>query len=644
MTNPPASSTPDGGASADPVLTTAGLSVGYRSRSALTQVLADVSIELRPGRIVGLAGESGSGKSTLALSLMGYRVSGQEVLAGQVDFEGFDLSQASVKQLRKVWGSRLAYLPQDTATSLNPALTIERHFVEGLRRHQGLDTATAVKRSQEWLSRVEIPEPAEALRRYPHQFSGGQQQRIALAMALASGPDVLILDEPTTGLDVVTQAHINRLIVALARDAGIAALYVSHNLALLATVCDDLAIMYAGQIVEWGPAARTYAAPRHPYTSALIAAVPAIESDHPPRGIAGIPRPAVVLGTCAFGDRCPYRVEACDTEIPLLVIDEQRSARCVRLDELPPFHPATDPPPGPVTVRESSTGSGHGLDTTAGTDGDAAALLTVDSVRCVFGRPGSGESFVAVNDVSVRVPAGRALGIAGESGSGKSTLLRAIAGLVRPVAGRITFQGQELAAEAGERPVALRRAIQIVFQNPDSTLNPRHTIYQSMQRPLKLFRPDIARRDRRDAVAETMRQVRLSPDLLDRHPRNLSGGQRQRVAIGRALLAEPDVLLCDEVTSALDVSVQASILELLVGLREQRALTVVFVTHDLGVLRSIADEAIILQHGTVREAGPTVQVLRQPQHPYTVELIAAVPSPDRAEQFLQAPQHFSGRA
>jgi peptide/nickel transport system ATP-binding protein len=245
-----------------------------------------------------------------------------------------------------------------------------------------------------------------------------------------------------------------------------------------------------------------------------------------------------------------------------------------------------------------------------------------------------GEPFVAVNDVSVRVPSGRALGIAGQSGSGKSTLLRAIAGLVRPAAGTITFRGTPLAGLSGERPLALRQAIQIVFQNPDATLNPRHTVYQSMQRPLKLFRPDIARRDRREAVASMMRQVRLSPDLLDRHPRHLSGGQRQRVAIGRALLAEPEVLLCDEVTSALDVSVQASILELLVALREERELTVVFVTHDLGVLRSIADEAIILQDGTVREAGPTVRLLREPQHPYTVELITAVPSPDRVAQFL----------
>ncbi|GIF51531.1 peptide/nickel transport system ATP-binding protein [Asanoa ferruginea] len=598
-----------------------GLSVGYRSRAGLTQVLADVSVRLHAGKILGLAGESGSGKSTLALSLLGYRVAGQETLAGQVAFDGRDLDRASIKELRKVWGARLAYLPQDTATSLNPALTIRRHFVEGLRRHRGLDTAAAVARSAEWLARVEIPEPESALHKYPHQFSGGQQQRIALALALSVEPEVLILDEPTTGLDVVTQAHVNRLIVALARDAGIAALYVSHNLALLATVCDELAIMYAGQIVEQGVASAVYAAPRHPYTSALIGAVPTIASDRPLHGIPGIPLPSVPVHTCGFAQRCGFRTDACATDIPLVTLADDRSARCIRLDELPPFAPAASHASVSAVVAPRSAPA-------------VDAILTVDNVGVVFSRPGTGEPFVAVDDVSVRVPAGRALGIAGESGSGKSTLLRSIAGLVRPSSGSVSYRGAELAGLAGERPVALRQAIQIVFQNPDATLNPRHTVYQSLERPLKLFRADIAKRDRRDAVAAMMKQIRLSPDLLDRYPRNLSGGQRQRVAIGRALLAEPEVLLCDEVTSALDVSVQASILELLVGLQADRELTVVFVTHDLGVLRAVADEAIILQNGAIREEGPTTKLLREPTHPYTKELIAAVPNPERSSEFL----------
>ena len=616
-----------------PNLSAHDLSVGYRSRDGLTQVLADVSIELEPGRILGLAGESGSGKSTLALSLMGYRASGQEQLSGRVDFAGRTLSGASIKELRRVWGSRLAYLPQDTATSLNPALTVENQMREVLRRHRGLDRAAAARRGVEWLDRVEIPEPEQAMRRYPHQFSGGQQQRIALAIALAVGPQVLILDEPTTGLDVVTQANINRLIIALVRDAGIASLYVSHNLALLATVCDELAIMYGGQIVERAPAGQLYAAPRHPYTAALIEAVPTIEADRPPHGIPGIPRLSVPVHVCGFADRCRYRVAACDTDIPLVSVGDGRTARCVRVDELPPFEPGRDElAPVPASAA-TATATVRPRAATETVDGPAPAILAVDGVRCAFRRPGGAE-FVAVDGVSLSVAAGRALGIAGESGSGKSTLLRAIAGLVRPAVGTISFQGTPLAGLSGQRPVAVRRAIQIVFQNPDATLNPRHTIYQSLERPLKLFRPEVARRDRREAVAEMLRQVRLSPDLLDRYPRSLSGGQRQRVAIGRALLAQPQVLLCDEITSALDVSVQASILELLVGLRAERELTVVFVTHDLGVLRAVADEAIVLQNGVVREAGPTVRLLREPRDPYTRELVSAVPSPRRAAEFL----------
>jgi len=594
-------------------LKSSNLSIGYRGRAGLTQVVLDVGLQLTPGRIVGLAGESGSGKSTLALSMLGYRATGQEILSGTVQLDGQELTRASIRELRRLWGSRLAYLPQDTATSLNPAMTIRRHFVETLRRHEQLSVRAAEAKAVQWLGRVDIPDPQQALARYPHQFSGGQQQRIALAMALATGPEALILDEPTTGLDVVTQAHINRLIVALARESGVAALYVSHNLALLATVCDELAIMYAGQIVERGPAAQVYQKPRHPYTAALIAAVPTIEADDPPRGIPGMPRPSVPVHVCGFAERCPYRIDDCASDIPLVEVGDGREARCI---VLPAIQPAT-----------ATTGA------RVAEPVDPQPILTVDRLRCTFAR-GAGSEFAAVDGVSVRVLAGKALGIAGQSGSGKSTLLRAVAGLVAPAGGEITFRGSRLAARSGDRPLAIRRAIQIVFQNPDATLNPRHTIYQSMERPLR--RPDIARSQRREAVAEMMRQMRLSPDLMDRYPRNLSGGQRQRVAIGRALLAEPEVLLCDEVTSALDVSVQASILELLVGLRAERSLALVFVTHDLGVLRSIADEAVILQDGRVREEGPTVRVLREPEDAYTVELLRAVPDPRHAAEFLGA--------
>jgi peptide/nickel transport system ATP-binding protein len=606
------------------------LSVAYGARQAdSSQVLLDVSLELAPGRIIGLAGESGAGKSTLALCLMGYRTAGQRVLSGEVDLAGSSITGASVKRLRRLWGSRLAYLPQDTSTSLNPALTIGRHFTESLGKHEHLRHGAARRTAAQWLARVGIPGPEPALHRYPHQFSGGQQQRIAIALALCLEPAVLILDEPTTGLDVVTQAQVNGLVVALAREAGVAMLYVSHNLAMLATVCDDLAIMYAGQIVERGPVSSVYLAPQHPYTAALIAAVPTIESDEQPRGIPGIPRSTVAVGECCFLDRCPLRAEQCRTSIPMLPVGDHHEARCVRAGEPP--EPKT---PAAAITREAAAVTREAApavtrEAPPGAPDAAEPVLRVRDVSCTFGGRGRGAAVRAVDHVSVDVFTGRTVGIAGESGSGKSTLLKVIAGLLRGDSGEVAIEGRALAPLAARRSAADRRAIQIVFQNPDSTLNPRHTIAQSLERPLRLFEPGLSRADRRARITAAMNQVRISPALLDRYPRSLSGGQRQRIAIARALLADPVVLLCDEVTSALDVSVQASIIELLLDLRATRQLAMIFVTHDLGVLRSVADEVIVMQNGTVREQGEITTVLRSPRDAYTRRLIDALLAPDQ---------------
>jgi peptide/nickel transport system ATP-binding protein len=521
-------------------------------------------------------------------------------------------------QLRELWGARLAYMPQDTSTALNPALRVGEQFSEALRIHTDLSRSVARRRAIEAFHRVGIPDPEHAIRRYPHQFSGGQQQRIALAMALACEPDVLVLDEPTTGLDVTNQARINALIVALARETGTATLYVSHNLALLATVCDELAIMYGGEIVERGPAQEVFLSPRHPYTAALIAAVPSVVEERLPTGIPGLPPAVVITDRCGFADRCSYRIDACLHPIPLTPISADTVVRCIRAEEL-----GADVAPPPPAARAQRS---------AQVTGSVAPVLAALGIRCVF-RQARIET-VALEGVSVQVAPGRSLGIAGESGSGKSTLLRVMAGLLEPRSGTLTFSGAPLPIPARRRTVAQRQSIQMVFQNPDATLNPRHTIFQSLERPMKLFRPELRGADRRELAAEIMRQVRLSPDIINRTPRNLSGGQRQRVAIARALVAEPSVILCDEVTSALDVSVQATILELLAELREERQMALVFVTHDLGVLRSIADEVIILERGLIREQGTTADVLERPSHSYTKSLLDAVPDPRRARTYL----------
>ena len=595
----------------DSALRATGLSIGYSTHGRTNQVVDDVDLRLEPNRIVGLAGESGCGKSTLSLSIVGYRQPTAVVMAGNVELDGLSLTEASLKQLRKVWGARVAYMPQDSSTALNPALKVGSQLGEVLRIHLGLKGRAARQRAEEALAEVGIPDPPRAVLRYPHQFSGGQQQRIALAMALSCEPDALILDEPTTGLDVTTQARVNELIMTLARRTGTATLYVSHNLALLATVCDELAIMYGGEIVEQGPARDVYLTPQHPYTTALIGAVPDIRGLRRPIGIPGSPPPVVVQDSCGFAERCPHQQPQCLTPIPLEVHASGRSIRCIRVDELPPNPVATASTPGRAPVPRSAT--------------RGEPVLEALGLRCAF-RQGR-TTTVAVDDVSMSVEPGRTLGIAGESGSGKSTLLRALAGIVVPTAGMLRFNGLPVPAAVGKRPRKLRQAVQIVFQNPDATLNPRHTVLQSVERPLKLFRPELGRGERREVAASMLKKMRLSPDILDHSPRNLSGGQRQRVAVARALLADPQVILCDEVTSALDVSVQASLLELLAEVSQARDMALVFVTHDLGVLRSIADDAIVLERGQVCERGTIDDVLDRPEHPYTIELLGSVPDP-----------------
>jgi peptide/nickel transport system ATP-binding protein len=573
-------------------------------------VVRDVDLTLRRERILGIAGESGCGKSTLALTLLGYQGPNTVFLGGSVDFGGVDLLRAAPPQLRRLWGARIAYLPQDTSTALNPAIRVGRQLAEPLRIHQHVGRGAARARMVELLDQVRIPEPPRALDRYPHEFSGGQQQRIALALGLACVPQVLILDEPTTGLDVTTQARVNRLIVELTRSAGTSTVYVSHNLALLATICDDLAIMYAGEIVELGPAREVFEDPQHPYTAALIDAVPSVRVRRRAHGIAGSPPSVVVEGRCGFIDRCAHAASTCAAPVPLLDLG-RRSVRCVRYAELELAGRANGFAAAPTQPSEAATAG--------------APVLATDALRCEYRH--RRQSVVAVEGISLALESGRVLGIAGESGSGKSTLLRALIGLLEPVAGTMTFRGRPLAPSVRSRPPEVRRALQVVFQNPDATLNPRHTIGQALVRPLKLFRPDVAASERRDYAADILNQMRLGTHFLDRYPRHLSGGQRQRVALARALVVEPDVILCDEVTSALDVSVQATILDLLMAMLERQRTAIVFVTHDLGVLRSIADEVVVMERGAVREAGPAEDVLLRPRKPYTKELLAAVPDP-----------------
>jgi peptide/nickel transport system ATP-binding protein len=587
-------------------LVVAGLTAGYAApRGEPTVVVFGVDLELEQGRILGLAGESGCGKSTTALTATGYRPPGARILAGRIELEGVELLGLPTQRLRDVWGRRVAYVAQDASTALNPALTIERHFEQPLGRHLGLRGAKLRERGVELLEAVGLPDPDAALRRYPHQFSGGQQQRIAIAVALSCRPTVLVLDEPTTGLDVTTQARISALLRRLVDETGMAALYVTHDLALMGKVADSVCVMYGGEIVERGPTLAVLQDPRHPYTAGLLAAVPNLSQPRAIKGIAGQPPAGAVATACSFASRCSLRIPRCvQDHVPLVPLGETgRAARCVRSQDVRLFE-------GETLAEQERPASG-------------SVALAVDRLTCFYGR---GKTRIrAANAVSFEVAEGEVVGLVGESGSGKSTVLRAIAGLHRDQTGSIVFRGETMPARASARTRAARRLIQIVFQNPDSSLNPRQSVFDLVRRPIRLFREDVPRSAERRSVEELLERVKLPAGILWRYPHELSGGQKQRVAIARALAPSPAVLLCDEITSSLDVSVQAAIVELIEELREQARITVVFVSHDLGVVRAVAGQALVMKEGDVCDAGSLESLFRDSKHPYTRELIAAVP-------------------
>lgn len=591
----------------DPVFDIKGLTVAYESPDGRDNIVVwQADLTLHAGTIVGLAGESGCGKSTTALASIGYRAPGTKIRAGAAVLDGVDLIKLPTSEVRPLWGKRVAYVAQNASTALNPAMPIGTQLAQPLQLHMDLTDGELKDRQLELLEAVNIPDPPAALKRYPHQFSGGQQQRIAIAIAISCRPDVLLLDEPTTGLDVTTQAKISELLRAIVADTGVATLYVSHDLALLSTVVDRLAIMYAGEVVEVGSADAVGHNPRHPYSRALLAAVPSVRRRRAVDGIPGRPPPSVVMDACAYAPRCPYVIDECRSDhVSMHPVDGGVEARCIRIDEIE------------VRPVKQSGVTDHEI---------GAPFLEVADVTSGYTRTGP----PVVRGVSFEVADGETLGIVGESGSGKSTLLRGVAGLHPPREGSIRLEGDELAPRAVKRPRAVRRKIQLVFQNPDSSLNPRQTVFDIVKRPIRLFRDDVDRGDEQSAVAELLEQVKLPSQVLYRYPGELSGGQKQRIALARAFAAKPSLLLCDEVTSSLDVSVQATVIELLADLSSQFGTSVVFVSHDLAVIRTIANRAIVMRNGEVCEAGDTEQLFTDPEHPYTRGLLSAIPDVEDA--------------
>jgi len=600
------------------------ISIGFTGKSGATlPVLRNIDLAVRPGENVGLVGESGSGKSTLALAAMGYLKRGLRLLGGSARFRGNDMFGLSRGELEKIRGGQLALIPQNSGQSLTPTLRVGAQLDESLRLHSALPEAQHAAKVIELLGQVRLPDPDAIIKRYPHELSGGQQQRVAIAMALAGEPEALLLDEPTTGLDVTTQAHILELLRAIAAERNMAVIYVSHDLGAIARVCDRVVVMYAGETVLEGSTRQVLTAPTHPYARGLLASIPKLADPRLPIALDGRPPPPGEAGAgCAFVDRCKLAEDVCRTVRPDL--DPMAAGEKVRCHLRDQVGSISQERKGAEPVRYAAKGE---------------IALTLADLSITYARPGLLDQLLGrktttaptVDDVSIAVGNGETLGLVGESGSGKSTILKAVAGLLPPAGGAISAVGEPLPHVVESRGPDLLRRIQLIFQNPDDSLNPRQTVAEILEQPLRLYF-GLTGKALRDRSADILERVRLGAHYLDRLPSQLSGGEKQRVAIARAFAAEPDIVLCDEVTSALDVSVQAAVLDLLNELKASQGTTYIFVSHDLAVVRALSDRVAVLYQGRLCEIGPSDALYSLPSHPYTELLLGAVleANPDTA--------------
>ena len=602
---------------AAPALALQDLDVAYRVRGVWRSVLRGVSFEVAQGESYGLVGESGCGKSTAAYAIMRYLPRNGRVTGGSIQVGGLDLLAMAEGEVRRFRATTASMVYQNPGAALNPSIRIGDQVVE-VFTIAGVADQVARERAREILAKVQIADPDSVLRRYPHQLSGGMQQRVVIAMALAKDPTLLVLDEPTTGLDATVEAEVLDLILALRKEFGTSVLFISHNLAVIAKMCERVGVLYAGRLVEEGSADEVFRDPRHPYTVGLLRCIPrgGVRKDKAaldtiPGFLPGI---GAQLPGCVFAPRCGLAEEKCHaSEPPLYPVGNGRASRCFFYDRAHTLPRAT-----PAQVAPTQRGNG-----------DVPALL-VEHAGKTFHQ--EGRDIYAVSDVSVSIRPGEVLGLVGESGSGKTTFARLVLGLTVPDEGsRIELAGKALAPRVEKRPAEQVRALQVVFQNPDAALNRRFSVHRIIGRAItKLvgLKGDV----REERIRSLTQSVRVQESLLAARPGQLSGGLKQRVAIARAFAGDPAIVLCDEPTSALDVSVQAAILNLLVELQTQKGVTYLFISHDLGVVRYISDRIAVLYLGRVMELGDAETVFGPPHHPYTEALLSAVPTLEGEER------------
>ena len=629
-----------------PLLAVRGLRVEFSTRNKWTPVVEGADFSLERGKTLGLVGESGSGKTVSALAVMGLLPPRASRVSGSVRFEGRELTKLSPAGLRQIRGNEISMIFQEPMTSLNPAYTVGNQIAEQVRAHRQISRDDAWKIAVEMLERVEIPQASTRAKDYPHAFSGGMRQRVMIAMALSCSPKLLIADEPTTALDVTTQAQIIELLHTLQREEQMAMIFVTHDLGVIADVADDVVVMYAGQIVEHARGADLFVRPGHPYTEALLDSIPQLaRPGEPLHAIPGmVPRPDQFPTGCRFAPRCAYAEDRCSSApVPLLISGNgsgtaggaPSEVRCVRRGELTlsgadlsSLEPLLESELGQDVV-------GPGVaDPEPVTEG-VNALETVGLAKQFPIRTGilrrTTAVVNAVDGVDLRVAEGTTLGLVGESGSGKSTLARLVLRLIDPTAGQVVVDGVDVTRLRGPALRHHRDKMQMVFQDPYSSLDPRQSIADIIGEPLAIHL-SLTRRQRDNRVRELLEQVGLGPHVMSRQPHEFSGGQRQRIAIARALALEPRLLVCDEPVSALDVSTQSQVINLLSDLQDRLGLAYLFIAHDLSVVRHISDRIAVMYLGKIVEEGLAEEVYLRPAHPYTAALLSAIPVPDPQRQ------------
>jgi oligopeptide/dipeptide ABC transporter ATP-binding protein len=611
----------DGGS---PLLRIRDLSVETRAGIPL---LTGVDLSVAAGTTLGVVGESGSGKSLTALSTMGLLPTGLSTVGGSVHLDGVDLLSLGDDELRKVRGRRIGMILQDPQNSLNPAYTIGSQLIETVRAHDpSLDRKAARRRSIELLERVGIPHADKRMGAYPHEFSGGMAQRVMVALAISSEPDVLIADEPTTALDVTVQAQILSLLRSIQDDLDMTLVLISHDLAVIAQMADEIAVMYAGEVIEQGPVAQVLRAPGHPYTAALLAAQP--DAAAPGGRLAtirgGVPEAGTAPSGCRFRPRCDFAVDACAEAHPEMLVHEDGLARCIRLGDI---NPVARPVDVEITARPERGGHDE-------------PLLRVRDVTKTFRLGGTvfgigATDFHAVADASFEVYPGETVGIVGESGAGKSTLGRVVLGLEIPSTGSVEFLGRNVHQHSRDDRRVIRRRLSVVFQNPFASLDPSMSVGDSIVEPVATHLPND-HASLRALAKELLEEVGLPAAYVDRRPHELSGGQRQRVAIARALSMRPDLVVCDEAVSALDVSTQAQVLNLLADLQDEHGTAFLFVGHDLAVVNHVSDRIVVMHQGRIVEMGTADDIYERPAHPYTQALLGAVLTTDVDQRQITA--------